>query len=211
MDIKNQLEIKGYYIDSSFLSQNEAALLYSEIQLAFKSKEVIEVNHDEIIIQTLNGQDLLRLSPLTLKVYNYAYEQLKNVFPTLKKLKDQKIGISANYLNSVTQKFRLHFDRNQITLVLYLNTCNPFPLQLYPLIRSDPRISGLKESFSTRDIVPVKVYPAPGLSVIFWGRRTLHGVILDDEVDKSDTNRYSLQFAFDLDESEYDDEDYYGS
>lgn len=211
MVIKNQLDKNGYFIDGSFLSQSETDLLLSEIQLAFKAKEVIEVNHDGIVIQTLNGQDLLKLSPLTLKAYNHAYTLLKEEFPDLVKLKDQRIGISANYLNNVTQQFRLHFDRNQLTLVLYLNTCNAFPLQLYPLIRKDPRISGLKESFSTVDKAPIKVYPEPGLSVIFWGRRTLHGVILDEDVEKSDTNRYSLQFAFDLADSNYEGEDYYGS
>lgn len=106
-------------------------------------------------------------------------------------------------------EFRMHFDRNQVTVVIYLNENQNYPLVLYPNIRMDPFEIYYKELFTLELKTPIRIYPKPNLAVVFYGRRTFHGVINEEKLAAS--YRYSLQFAFDLENRSYSDEDYYGS
>ena len=186
--------------------------LQEQIRKAFLSKDVIYVNSDGISISTINGDELLAQADLVSLIYSYTLDLLSKSFPKVYELRDKKIAISANKLTSENNKFRLHFDRNQITVVIYLACSTNFPLILYPLIRKDPRVFKVNTNkrFNLNSSREIKIYPKPGLAVIFWGRRTLHGVIFEDLGTGCIDERLSLQFGFDLSEFNYDGEFYYG-
>jgi hypothetical protein len=208
--IKNQLELHGYFIIENIASAVMLSDIYSELKAAFKSDKVITVNKDGINIFTLNGDDLLNESKLTAKLYQIVLDMLRANFPSLVELEDKKIGVSANFMENDQQQFRFHFDRHQLTVVVYLNECLSLPLALYPLIREDPRTSENSKLKPIDNVEPVKIYPTLGKVVVFWGRRTLHGVLLDKKSNSKVLERYSLQFGFDLSHYSYDNESYYG-
>lgn len=211
--IKSQLELNGYFIIENIEKIASGVILndiYLELKNAFKSKNVINVNNDGINIFTLNGDDLLNESKLTEMLYQNVLGMLRTNFSSLIELQDKKIGISSNFMDNDQQQFRFHFDRNQLTVVIYLSECVSLPLALYPLIREDPRTSANSQMRPIENIEPVKIYPTPGRAVVFWGRRTLHGVMLEKKINSLLIERYSLQFGFDLSEFSYDNESYYG-
>jgi hypothetical protein len=53
-----------------------------------------------------------------------------------------------------------------------------------------------------------KIYPRENLTVIFFGRRSFHGVL--NEPAGAGQARYSLQFAFDFGVNDYRGTKYYG-
>lgn len=181
----------------------------SEIAAAFRcAGRVRRVDQDGIHMRTLNGEALLDACPTIGSMYNLLRDELANAFPTLTDLADRSIGISANCLSGRSDSFRLHFDRNQLTAVVYLNRCTEFPFIVYPNIRRDPKETGGAESFDLTGIEPLKLYPEENLLVVFLGRRSFHGVLR--EPGASSGPRYSLQFAFDFEANDYGGTDYYG-
>jgi hypothetical protein len=212
MNIREQLYKEGFVVIDNYVPNTIFQDLKQQIKHAFLSKGVIYVNNDGIVISTINGNELLSQSSLTSEIYKSTLDLLSNSFSKVFELDDNKIAISANRLSSENDQFRLHFDRNQLTIIIYL-TCNyNFPLILYPLVRKDPRIfkNEMNKQINIKSHKQIKIYPEPGRSVIFWGRRTLHGIVFEKTGKKCVDDRLSLQFAFDLDKFNYDEEYYYG-
>ena len=219
MGIREKLNEEGFVLIENYIPTSIIEDLQKQIQLAFMSKDVIRVNNDGIIISTINGNELLSKSSLASEMYKLTFDLLSDSFFNVFELCDKRIAISANLLNSVNDGFRLHFDRNQITVVLYLSLNPSFPLILYPLVRKDPRVfqSDANKRIDVKCEKKIKIYPKPGLAVVFWGRRTLHGVLCEktenaEGVTSTPSNdRLSLQFGFDLDKFSYNGESYYGN
>jgi hypothetical protein len=174
----------------------------------------IFVNKDDIKIFTINGMNLLYNIPEVLTLYNYSYDYIKkNYYENLEHINEVDIAISANVLSyEKTDKFRMHFDRNQVTCIIYLSDNPMMPLKLYPNVRPDPIING-KVEFELSKNEPITIKPIKNKALIFNGNRTFHGVELqtiDNEVVFNDL-RYSLQFAFNLLKNiNYTKGDYYG-
>lgn len=215
MTLYEHLNKYGYKIFDNLISENEVSEAKKELDSAFYNNETIKVDGDGIRIKTLNGVDLLNISPYTQILYNKVLFMLQKEFECIYELDDQKIGISANLLVDSSDQFRLHFDRNQVTIVIYLTESPQFPLELYPLMREDPRAEGKTSPQlvkSTTDVQSVTISPTPGKAVCFWGRRTIHGISYKPEkINIKCEARYSLQFAFDLEKTSYNGEQYYGS
>lgn len=215
MNIDTELFKDGYYIGESFSSIDTINNIAEELKIAFESKNIIKVNNDGINIKTINGNELLSRSSSTRELYNRILVLLRETFGDVEELDDNKIGISANFLSKEENNFRLHFDRNQLTVVIYITNSNNFPLVVYPKMREDPRFydgEGFPPVKSKKDVQPVKIYPKKGLGIVFWGRTTLHGVVFEPSRHSDAVQpRYSLQFAFDLHKSDYDGEAYYGN
>jgi hypothetical protein len=208
-NLKKILDEKGIAQVYPFSSDDLIQIIRAELSEAFHQRNSIkQVDQDNIKIKSLNGSDLLDFCPSVHKIYLQTFHLLKENFDTVYELSDSKIGISANYLNSSTDKFRLHFDRNQLTVVIYLNQCKSFPMLMYTNVRRDPIVTGAKDNFSIDENCPVKIYPEPNLALIFYGRRSFHGVM--NESNGLPSDRYSLQFAFDLQPHSYQNESYYG-
>lgn len=206
-----RLNDEGLIIIDPFIGDTLIKDTFREVSEAFNT-EYINVSSDDIFIKTLNGDKLLALCPNVGKVYKYVLDLLKSEFSEIHELTDKTIGISANFLSGQNDRFRLHFDRNQLTVVVYLNDLNVFPLVLYPNVRRDPLFVGVKDSFDLAAINPKSILPKQNLAVVFYGRRTFHGVTNENpvEIAKQNPLRYSLQFAFDFDSFDYGEEDYYG-
>jgi hypothetical protein len=182
----------------------------SELSTAFSASHGVSVNADNIVMRTLNGDDLIGLCPSVKIIYQDVISKIKQKMPEVNELEDNTIGISANFLSGNNDRFRLHFDRNQLTVVIYLNDADSFPLILYPNIREDPASSGIKEKFDLKTAKSETVFPKQNLAVVFYGRRTFHGVSNSNTDYNEYKKRYSLQFAFDFDISDYSNRYYYG-
>lgn len=213
MSLKKSLENDGYKLIDTFFSREEADKIRSELEVAFLSEKVIKVDDDGIRVSTLNGDSLISMSGSSFRLYNRVLDFLRSSFECVYELEDKRIGISANLLSGDNDKFRMHFDRNQITVVLYVTYNSEFPLILYPFMREDPRLFSGGSPPLLRPVdeaEAIKVYPKPGLATIFLGRRTLHGISYEEGLSGRGGPRYSLQFAFDLKETDYSGEKYYG-
>ena len=205
------LNDKGYLLLENVFSAEVIASCLDELVYAFQKNEFTKsVNSDRIVIKTLNGDNLLKSCPSSSILYNSTFNYLKEEFEGhIFELQEKNIGISSNLLSGTSDEFRMHFDRNQVTVVIYLNENQNYPLVLYPNIRMDPFEIDYEDLFTLDNKTPIKVYPMPNLAIIFYGRRTFHGVINEEKI--AGTYRYSLQFAFDLQSRSYSDQDYYGS
>ena len=214
MSLNDALDKNGYFVCEQLSSPELAYNISQELTSTFNGPDIIKVNDDGINIKTVNGNQLLTSSPSTEKLYRQVLAFLTKELGMIYELEDNKIGISANLLESCHDNFRLHFDRNQLTVVIYITESENFPLVLYPKMREDPRTypgNSHPPVKPKEQTTPVKVYPEPGLGVLFWGRRTLHGISFENP-NKQPTigARYSLQFAFDLTKTDYSGEQYYG-
>jgi hypothetical protein len=212
INIHEKLYKEGFIVIDNYVPNTIFQDLKQQIRDAFLSEDVIRVNNDGIVISTINGNELLSQSSLTSQIYKSTLDLLSNSFSKVFELDDNKIAISANRLSTANDQFRLHFDRNQLTVIVYLTSNYNFPLILYPLVRKDPRIfkNEMNKKININSSKQIKIYPEPRRSIIFWGRKTLHGVIFEKTDRKCVDDRLSLQFGFDLDKFNYDEEYYYG-
>jgi hypothetical protein len=173
------------------------------------------VDNDGIKIFTINGFHLLKNIPEVLTLYNYTFKLIKNNYHSnLVHLNEIDIAISANILSySKSDSFRLHFDRNQITCIIYLSNNSLMPLKLYSNVRLDPLIFGKKE-FILLNFNSILVFPKKNSALIFNGNRSFHGIEFlnnDNDNDINDDLRLSIQFAFNLSKAfNFINEGYYG-
>ncbi len=213
MNLEERLETDGFAMLSDLAPDPLIAAAAEELREAFTA-DTIRVDSDGIRITTLNGAELLSRSEATEDLYALVLDHLRAEFREVHEIEDQRIAISANLLVAESDQFRFHFDRNQLTVIIYLSASENFPLLLYPFMREDPRHFPEDSPPPVKDRdgeQPVKLYPQPGLAVAFWGRRTIHGIEFEAPREgESVQPRYSLQFAFDLEDSDYRGESYYG-
>lgn len=208
-EIKSTLDNEGYIIIDSFLDNELIQKVSKELIIGFLHEEVINVNVDGIKLKSLNGDELLSLIPSVGDLFRRTKEKLSYSFSSVVELKDKKIGISANLIEGDHDNFRMHFDRNQLTVVIYLNTLNCLPLSIFPNVRVDIKNMSEKPEFSLSDKNAIDIYPLQGRAIIFYGNRTLHGVVNKEGASPLE-KRYTLQFAFDFYDFDYGNESYYG-
>ena len=205
------LNSEGVLLLQNYFSNELIIKALNELIFVFQENKMTKsVNTDRIVIRTLNGDNLLETCPSTRILYNDTFNYLKEEFDGhIFELQEKNIGISANLLSGISDEFRLHFDRNQVTVIIYLNENQNFPLVLYPNVRLDPYEMTKEELFTLDEKTSKKIYPIPNLAVVFYGRRTFHGVLNEEKY--GGTQRFSLQFAFDLQNFSYSGQNYYGS
>jgi hypothetical protein len=208
-EISTILNKQGYLIEDSFFEDELIQNILNALVVGFQKDRVINVNTDGIKLKTINGDELLSSIPQITTIYNKIKMILLKSFPLLVDLKDKTIGISANLIEGTHDNFRMHFDRNQLTVVIYLNTLNCLPLSIFPNVRVDVKNISEKPKFSLSDKTSVDIFPLQGRTIIFYGNRTYHGVV-NKEGAFLNVKRYTLQFAFDFDYFEYGNEPYYG-
>ena len=197
------------YIDPSCV---EGAL--AELIKAFASAQRhIEVDADGITMRTLNGDTLLGLCPSVDHIYKYTLQSLRREMPDLQEISVKPIAISANFLRGDNDKFRMHFDRHQVTAIVYLNDAPSMPLIAYPNVRRDPLLVGEKEPFDISKMAPCVIEPRTNTGLVFFGRRTYHGIenrVAQTGAQANQVKRYSLQFGFDFTPYDYEGQNYYG-
>jgi hypothetical protein len=169
-----------------------------------------KVNTDGINMHTLNGEFLIEQIPEIKVIHDKFYDILKTQILNLMSLDDIAVGISTNILRAEEgHTFRLHFDRHEYTVVIYLSDNNNFPFRIFPNIRTDPRTEVSQWLYDQKEVNPITVTPKVGKAVVFKGRTCLHGVELVRGVIK-EQHRISLQFGFDTKYKNFYDEKYYG-
>jgi hypothetical protein len=198
------------YTDSSAIGD---ALAETASAFAAGSNPVVNVGSDGIHMKTLNGDALLAACPSVIRIYDETLGLLRKAMPGLHEIPQRPIGISANYLEGKSDQFRMHFDRHQVTAIVYLNDVPSMPLVMYPNVRGDPILTGTKAPFDLAKMTPYVIEPRANTGVVFYGRRTYHGVENRAAQGRAaaSVKRYSLQFGFDRDPYDYEGQSYYGA
>ena len=169
-----------------------------------------KVNTDGIIMNSLNGEFLIKQIPEIKEIHDKVYELLKVQIVNLMGLDDLAVGISTNILRAEEgHKFRWHFDRHEYTVIAYLSDNNNFPFKIFPNIRSDPRTKDTQWLYDQKKVCPITIYPEVGKVIVFKGRTCLHAVELVGEKTNG-LERISLQFGFDTKFKDFYSEKYYG-
>jgi hypothetical protein len=216
MYLKDSFFENGYQIFENYLEAGMAGQLAKEI-IGHMSVAGTSVDDDGIKMLTANGEKLINSVPSVNQFHRRILTMLQTRIPSLHALKDSAVGVSANaMLAQCDHRFRYHFDRHEITAIIYLESGSGMPLLMYPRIRKDPRAPGSSspepERFCLDTKSPVVVEPHSGRMVVFEGRRTFHGVqahVLQKDLSAL-TPRVSLQFGFDSQFLTFEGEKYYG-
>lgn len=200
---------EGYEVFDDLLSSESCRALATKLQAVMGSACIL-VNKDGIHIQTKNGSELIQDVPETLAIHDQIHASMAASIPSLMKLTDLPVAVSANLLKrDQGHSFRYHFDRNEYTAVLYLSANRGLPLCIHPKIRTDPEDGESTWLYDQLSRTPARIEPEPGRLVCFHARTSLHGVISDPNA-ASDTDRISLQLAFDTRRRSFEDQHYYG-
>lgn len=191
----------NYFEINNFAEENIIHITYLKLLNLYltDSAKGLFVNEDGIKIFTINGLSLLVNIPEILELYKYTYKLIKEkYYCDLEHLTEADVAISANILSyNNSDKFRMHFDRNQITCIIYLTNNEDMPLKLYPNVRPDPLIYG-KVEFDLSKFQSVYIYPNINKALIFKGNRSFHGIECIENKKSECDQRISMQFAFNI-------------
>ncbi len=160
---------------------------------------------------TLNGDELLGRVPMLAQLYEaFAPVVSRIAGEPMTPIDNRRVGISLNY-TPPGGGFVRHFDRNQMTVSLYLNTIEAGELSVWPNV-----VSPVVDLFGryklpialrlTRLRRAIDIPPREGTIVVF-SRRTVHAVspVLGQR------SRVSIIMAYDRPETSFMDvPDYYG-
>lgn len=213
MSIRNLLLSKDFSVNGVQIFDN--CIQPSLCKVIFNKVLSIEpfakkINADGILMNSLNGEFLIKQIPEIKLIHDEVYEILKAQIINLLSLDDLAVGISTNILRAEEgHSFRLHFDRHEYTVIAYLSENNNFPIKIFPNIRNDPRTNDSQWLYDQYKICPLTIYPEVGKVIVFKGRTCLHAVELVGEKIKG-LERISLQFGFDTKFKDFYSEKYYG-
>lgn len=205
------LNANGYVHAAGVVSPDFCAALID----AIRGAEFIEVQRadrrGDTHFYTINGSDLASRMPIMADLYQHIGAVASNLAGTqLRGLKDLRIGLSLN-CTPPGGGFVRHFDRNEISASVMLNSVEGGSLELWPNILSAPmqalgRLTNRAVMQLSRFRRPLSIPAARG-DIVFFSRRTLHGVSPIEGA----RSRVSLIMAYDLPGiSSAEDRDYYG-
>lgn len=200
---------KGYAIQEQFLSA-EQSLHLLEIITQFKQTHTLpeiyrEVRGRSLRYRVIDGELIAQHLPEITQVYKEVKEVACEVAQEdLAPLGNLKVGANVN----ITPKggvYRWHYDRNAVTVLIYLNQVRGGELELYPSYRiflknKGPAFLqrwldnllqvGMLRSLFTHKVV---VQPLQGRLVIMRGNRCLHSVRPVEE----DKERVNMVLSYD--------------
>jgi hypothetical protein len=223
------LREQGYTLIEQFLPDTQCQEILQSIEDYRKDKALINVDQASLIrgrnrFLTLNGQDIDDNLPAITELYARVNEVVVAVTgETYLPLNNRAIGLSINVTPPGGQ-FSWHYDRNEITAVLYLNEVEEGQLELYPNYRFllKDRHQGMKKWLQraldallrpglVRDLLGHKVVVTPrvGSLCIMAASRCLHRVrpVIGTR------DRVSVLLAYDVSGKAFTKEntrDYYG-
>lgn len=212
----------GYLVIRNFTSVETCRCLRRAILDYAQHKAPIEVRWKESTFDTFNGDEVDQNLPALRQLYDrHLLMELNKLFAPLATISDRRVGISIN-MTSTGGKFQSHFDRHNMTAILYIN--DDFvggEMRFYPRVRywlGHPTGSFKQKLQRVLDrMVRSKHYlkwlakgmiltPKEGDLLIFEGTRTYHGVT---PVNGPNT-RITVQFGYDRPGTTYDVSQYYG-
>ena len=221
-DLKLQFEKSGYIINEDILPIEKCDIIKKKIRILEREKKLKQVNLKSSKFKTINGIDLFQNIPEVEQLYNEFLKIATTISgKNLRKLKNTKIGASIN-ITGIGGNFQYHYDRNYITVVLYINEVDGGKMLAVPryrifnktIVESSNRIKQFIETLNTKfanySKKKIEIQPKPGKVFIFEGRQTLHSVTKVN----SGEPRISIQFAYDSNEDLFNENnttDYYGN
>lgn len=220
---KHFFKENGYLIFENFIKKKEISELKEKITTTFNSKNTIKVCLKKSKFETINGSIIDENIPeLTIFYDHTIYKIVNSLKDNLSTLTDRRIGLSINK-TSQGHNFQAHFDRNQITAVMYISeNFQGGSMLMHPRVRI--LLKGYEKNLfkkTTQRIIDkiiktsiylklfsksIEVIPKEGTLLIFEGNKTLHEVkpVLTGE-------RITIQLAYDEPNKIYQSDDYYGA
>jgi hypothetical protein len=135
------LHEQGYAVIEQFLPDGECQEVLQSIEDYRKDEKLIQVDHQALLIRatkkflTLNGQDIDENLPAVRELYTRINEVVNAATGKIyHPLENRAIGLSIN-ITPPGGQFGWHYDRNEITAILYLNEVEEGQLELYPNYR----------------------------------------------------------------------------
>ena len=219
----------GFLVMDSFLPAERCAMIRDAVDALDRHKKLIQVDRagrsSVSRFATINGTELEESIPLVAGLYAEVRDFVRHVAsPELTLLENRAIGVSIN-VTAPGQQFAMHYDRNAITAVIYLNAPDAggemefyprhrimLPSQGIPLVKQAQKLldRGTKSTvWKQLSRARRMVSPTLGRMLVFHGNRCLHGV----RPVQGSTPRYSLQLAYDMPMTSFgltETTDYYG-
>ncbi len=226
---RNRFRRDGFLVIDSFLQEAECEAIRATVDELSGRDRLIKVDRvgrtSVSRFATINGTELERSIPRVAGAYAEVADFVRAIASDdLTPLENRAIGVSIN-VTSPGQQFAMHYDRNAVTAVIYLNSVesggqmefypkhrlflgtrsNPFLKRLQHVLDVGTKTSLWKRLSGQRHLVS----PTAGRMLVFRGNRCLHGV----RPVEGTVARYSLQLAYDLPAVSFarsETTDYYG-
>ena len=226
---KKTFENDGFLVIDNFLPEGVCDEIVDSLKRIEAESGFIRVDRvgrrSASQFSTINGEELECAIPVVAKIYQDVGKLVKrNISEELKLIENRAIGLSIN-VTAANQQFAMHYDRNAITIVLYLSEVESggemefYPnqrmilrLPSYPIVRKIQKVLDLLSRTSLFRMLRRQrklVAPKKGKMLLFKGNQCLHGVrpVLGSQ------KRCSLQLAYDSDKNDFSSKkttDYYG-
>lgn len=200
---------QGYLILENSVSPEQCAH-FLDLVAQFQQNQDLELIHRTVRgrplhYKVINGQQIERDIPEIDQFYRQLTDFVRNISSDgMVPLKDKLVGVNVN-VTPAGGTYRWHYDRNAVTVLVYLNEVNGGEIEVYPLFRiylkgNGPaflqrwldwlvQLSVVRQLFGRKIVVK----PAQGRMVVIRGNRCLHSVRpVQDE-----RERVNIVMAFD--------------
>lgn len=181
----------GYYVGHGFLPAERCRDLLERVADARREHEapLVERPHRErsLRYRVLDGAALRRWAPAVWALQLELRPLAESLWGgRLEPWGDERVAVNVN-ITPPGGEYRWHYDRNPVTLIVYLNSAAGGEIELYPnyrLLCSGPlaplqepldrtlRLRAVRGLFASR----VVIQPRTGMLVAMAGRRCLHSV-----------------------------------
>lgn len=190
--IRKEYLQKGYVVQESFLPDEQIEQLLQAIT-QFRAQHILPAIHREVLGRALrytviDGEKIGQHLPTIDQIYQDLSAFVQDVSgQQMTTLENRTVGVNVNILLG-GDSYRWHYDRNAVTVILYLNKVEGGALEFYPKYRillpeKAPsflqkwldrllQLSLIRTLFSRKQAVA----PAPGRMLLMHGRTCLHSV-----------------------------------
>ncbi len=203
----SQFNLEGYYLEHGFLNRQECERLLSSIS-EYQEKYTVPVvyRHRQgrsLSYKVIDGKEIQSSLPEIDQLYQdintIINTSLGTAFTTLK---SRQTGVNVN-ITPPGGEYRWHYDRNEVTAILYLNEVAGGETECYPNYRiylDNSRYSQLQQGLDyllevTRNFFGKQVLIKPQQGSIFFmkGKHCLHSV----QPVLGTSERINIIFAYD--------------
>lgn len=212
----SDLANRGIAAMPAFVSEEECENLLRQIEEYRAENELPEVFRQSgdrpLHYKVIDGDRIRDHLPDLVVIYERVHALVNDAMRVnLEPLADQKVGLNVN-VTAAGGTYRWHYDRNAVTVILYLNAVPGGETEIYPnyrLFMEGARYSGLQQlSDRLLELRPirslfgklVRVKPKAGLLIAMRGNRCLHSV----RPVEGDEDRINVIMSFDTPSKQYD-------
>jgi 2OG-Fe(II) oxygenase superfamily len=210
--LQDEFQKQGYAVQDQFFSVAQCNHFLEMItQFRQGQGQVLPEIHRKVRGRSLrykviDGEKIEQHLPKIAQLYRQINELVREISnQDLVPLDNKKVGVNVN----ITERggtYQWHYDRNAVTVLLYLNEVTGGELEFYPNYRIFLKNKGpnfLQQCLDNllrvgvvRDLFgkKVTVKPAPGRLVVMKGNRSLHSVRAVED----DKERLNIVLAYDI-------------